>query len=100
MKTANKPVLGDAMWELVSPNAPGPSEDDCVYVIDGGSLIHRIPWQKGSTYDTIYLNYMNYVKHRYRNPVTVFDGYNDGPSTMDSTHLKRIREQMTEVHFI
>ena len=100
MKTANKPVLADAMWELVSPNAPGPSEDDCVYVIDGGSLIHRIPWQKGSTYDTIYQNYMNYVKRRYRNPVTVFDGYNDGPSTKDSTHLKRVRKQMTEVHFI
>ncbi len=65
MKTANKPVLADAMWELVSPNAPGPSEDDCVYVIDGGSLIHRIPWQKKSTYDTIYQNYMNYVKRRY-----------------------------------
>ncbi len=100
MKTANKPVLADAMGELESPNAPGPSEDNCVYVIDGGSLIHRILWQKGSTYDTIYQNYMNYVNRRYRNPITVFDGYNDGPSTKNSTDLKRVEEQMTEEHFI
>jgi len=32
----------------------GLSEDDHVYVIDSGSLLHRIPWQKGRTYNKIF----------------------------------------------
>ena len=51
MKAANKPALVDAIWALIKQDTPGPSEDDCVYVIDGGSLLHRIPWEKGHTYD-------------------------------------------------
>ena len=35
---------------LIQQDAPGPSEDDGVYVIDGGSLLHRIPWQKGTAF--------------------------------------------------
>ena len=30
----------------------------------------------------------------------MFDGYANGPSTKDNAHLRRAREQMTEVHFI
>ena len=40
MKAANKPALADAMWALMPQDAPGPSKDDCVYVINGGSLLH------------------------------------------------------------
>ena len=50
MKAANKPALADAMWALMPQDVQGPSEND-KYVVDGGSLLHRIPWQKGSTYN-------------------------------------------------
>lgn len=40
MKSANKPALADAMWVLIPQGAPQPSDDDCVFVLDGGSLLH------------------------------------------------------------
>ncbi len=51
---------------------------------DGGALLHRIPWQRGSTYDTICQKYTDYVMHHYVNPVVVFDGYSNGPSIKDN----------------
>ena len=98
MKAANKPALADAIWALMPQFVQGPSEND-VYVVDGGSLLHRIPWQKGSTYNIICQKYTDYVIQHYRRAHVVFDGYNSGPSTKDNAHLRRTREQMTEVHF-
>lgn len=46
MNAANKPVLADAIRALVPHEVQIPAETECVYVIDGGSLLHRIPWQK------------------------------------------------------
>ena len=31
------------------------------HVLDGGSLVHRIPWQRGTTYNDICRRYTNYV---------------------------------------
>ena len=59
----------------------------------------EIPWQKGSTYNIICQKYTDYVIQHYRRAHVVFDGYNSGPSTKDNAHLRRTREQMTEVHF-
>ncbi|MCG8032824.1 MAG: hypothetical protein JAZ03_11705 [Candidatus Thiodiazotropha taylori] len=33
--------------------------------------------------------YVDYVNRKYRNAAVVFDGYEDGPSTKDATHLRR-----------
>jgi len=99
MKAASKPALADAIWALMPEDVQGLSGDDHAYVIDGGSLLHRIPWQKGSTYNKIYQKYTDYVMEHYRQASVVFDGYDSGPSTKDSAHLRRTREQMTEVHF-
>ena len=68
------------VWALMPQDNQGPSEDDCVYVIDGGAL-HRIPWQKGSTYDSICKKYTDYVIHHYGRDVNVFDGYANGPGS-------------------
>jgi len=53
MKAANKPALADTIWALMPEDVQGLSD---VYVIDGSSLLHRIPWQKGSTYNKICQN--------------------------------------------
>ena len=60
MKAANKPPLADAMWALIPQYVQGPSENDNMYVVDGGLLLHRIPWQKGSTYNSICQKYTDY----------------------------------------
>ena len=48
MKAANTPALADAMWAL-----------------NAGSLLHRIPWQKGRTYYSICQRYAEYVMQYY-----------------------------------
>jgi len=51
------------------------------YVLDGGALLHRIPWNSGETYEGISSHYVRYVGDRYGNAVIVFDGYVSAPST-------------------
>ena len=34
------------------------------YVIDGGPLLHRIPWTRGENYATIYKRYFSYINER------------------------------------
>jgi len=60
-------------------------------VLDGGALLHRIPWGRGETYDLICGRYVKYVTDKYGCATLVFDGYESGPSTKDMTHGKRIR---------
>ena len=56
--------------------------------MDGGALIQRIPWIRGSTYGCIVNQYTEYVTHKYRDAVVVFDGY-DNANTKDMTHQRR-----------
>ena len=63
---------------------------DCYYyVLDGGSLIHRIPWKKSLTYGEIINSYKDLVLRSYNKCTVVFDGYSNGPSTKDMTHRRR-----------
>ena len=41
-------------------------------VLDGGSLLQRIPWSKGTTFSTICNHYVNYVTGKYYDAVVVF----------------------------
>ncbi len=58
LREPQKPVLANAIWDLVSPTTPAVL-DDVQYVLDGGALIQRIPWTRGATYHDIY--YMHSV---------------------------------------
>ena len=99
MRAANKPALADAIWDLLPRDILEPG-DNVNYVVDGGSLLHRIPWEKGTTYDSICQNYSDYVRKHYGKPVIVFDGYSDQPSTKDNTHHRRAEKHVsTPVHF-
>ena len=46
MRPANKSALADAIWVLMPKYVVGPTGHS-QYVLDGGSLVHRIPWQRG-----------------------------------------------------
>ncbi|RUM44712.1 MAG: hypothetical protein DSY80_04115, partial [Desulfocapsa sp.] len=88
---ANKAVLADALWKAVEikgvQREPG---GDIQYIIDGGALLHRIPWPRGSTYDSVCELYVRYVTQKYGAAAAiVFDGYTDDPTTKDATHLRR-----------
>ena len=59
------------------------------YVLDGGALLHRIPWPRGSTFDSVFEMYVAYVTQMYGATVFIFVGYSDVPITKDATQLRR-----------
>ena len=89
MRAANKPALADAIWALMPEDVVGPGSGQYQFVLDGGSLLHRIPWQRGTTYNDICRQYTSYVTRKYGCAIVVFDGYQDTMSTKDSTHQRR-----------
>ena len=46
----NKAVLADYLWKSMKEEQRNPS-GDVQYVLDGGALLHRVPWPRGSTYE-------------------------------------------------
>ena len=65
------------------------------YVLDGGSLIHRLEWTDGSTYNSIADAYASFTVEVYGNYTVVVDGYDGGPSTKDNAHQRRTRTKVT-----
>ncbi|KAJ8896092.1 hypothetical protein PR048_001434 [Dryococelus australis] len=65
--------------------APEKHETNHQYILDGGSIIHRLQWQNGLTYEEIAKKYSSFVASHYGSAVVVFDGYNCGPSVKDNT---------------
>ncbi len=59
------------------------------YVFDGGSLLHRLKWQEGSTYSSIACTYASFTYNLYGKATVVFDGYSRGPTTKDNAHQRR-----------
>ena len=91
LREANKPSLAKAIWEHGICGVDQVTQDNVQYVLDGGSLIHRISWVYGAKFDSICENYVNLVVRNYGLPHIVFDGYNNGPTTKDTTHLRRTK---------
>ena len=60
------------------------------YVIDGGSLIHKVKWLKKVTYKDIVQRYVSYVCAKYGENCFVFVGYGQGPSIKDHEHQLKI----------
>ena len=89
MQLANKSLLADAMWNLLGDHPQDPPNcGEVQYFLDGGSLIHRITWHRGSTYSGICTQYITYVRRRYGNAIVAFDGYEARTSTKDMTHKR------------
>ncbi|KYN03290.1 hypothetical protein ALC62_05871 [Cyphomyrmex costatus] len=75
--------------------------DNFMYVLDGGSLLHRVVWQRDILVKEIIQKYVQYVR-QYRNAVVVFDGYPDDTSNSLKTWERCRRRQGTvcrEFHF-
>ena len=100
MRAANKATLTDAIWALGECQASDRMLNETqIYVIDGGSLLQHLSWPRRVSFSGIYKLYTNFFTKKYANSVTVFDGYEIGPSTKDNTHLSRSKEKVgSEVH--
>ena len=86
-RKADKPQLGSAIRDhardAILQSVP---ETQC-HVLDGGSVLHRVPWKPGETYGRIAESYADFiVRHYGSGAIVVFDGYEDGPSIKDVIH--------------
>ncbi|GBN26700.1 hypothetical protein AVEN_259924-1 [Araneus ventricosus] len=71
------------------PERPFGNTDNLYFVLDGGSVIHRVLWPKQETFGDVYTTYRSYIKRHYGDEVTVvFDGY-----TESSVNTKVIERQ-------
>ena len=64
---------------------------DIHYFLDCGSLLRRLPWTTGSTFDEICQSFINYLLSNYgatENITVAFDGDNWLPNTKDSTNIR------------
>ena len=97
LREANKPQIANSIWSSIGPDVAS-LPDSVSYVLDGGSLLHRISWAKGQTYNEICDSYVDYVIKRYGEGTTVV--YDGKPSTKDTTHVRRTKgKQGIAVHF-
>jgi hypothetical protein len=58
-------------------------------ILDGGSLLHHLPWTKGKRYEKLCQMYVDFIIAKYGSATIVFDGYGEDPSTKDAAHLRR-----------
>ena len=94
MRSTNKADLAKCLTEkydcLVNPVDLPPI---LTTVIDGGALLHRIPWQKNSKITEIKGSYLGFVKKGLKSPesnskMVIVDGYLES-STKDNCRMKR-----------
>ena len=93
LRKADKPQLAHALVDHCSKVESEAIKDtkpltEC-YVLDGGSLLHRLPWTNGHSYGAIAQSYVDFTVRNYGLPTVVFDGYEGGPSIKDNTHQRR-----------
>ncbi|GBM59327.1 hypothetical protein AVEN_60668-1 [Araneus ventricosus] len=75
-----------------------------VYIIDGGYLLHRVIWKRGSTFSSICYNYVTYVCTKYKSTaLVIFYGYPENETvggTKCAEWARRTQKQMSsEVMF-
>ena len=68
--------------------------NNCIYIVDGGALLHRVYWVKGMAFKEIVKTYVEYVKKNYGFAYVVFDGYDS--STKSNEHLRRGQGKVTQ----
>jgi hypothetical protein len=57
-----------------------------IYVIDGGALLHLVKWLPNGTYEDIIKQYKDFLVKAFGQCTVVFDGYYNGPRTIDHKH--------------
>ena len=67
-------------------------------VLDGGLLLHKIPWQADCTFESILDPYVSCANYMIDNIDVIFDGYLDS-NAKGHCHIKRNSIQSNEIRF-
>ena len=74
MRKTQKSVLGDILKKFVVHKST--FQDDKVFVLDGGHLLHTVIWPTPSTFAEVWQSYILYVLNNFgAGSAVVFDGY-------------------------
>ena len=84
-----KPTLADALWSTVQ-NQDVSIPTQAKYILDGGALLHNIPWETGSTFSSLLQAYSGYVLRKHEKAMVVFDEHQIS-SIEDMTHRRRAK---------
>ena len=64
--------------------------DECVFIIDGGMLLHRVLWHQNYSFQSVVQSYVAYVnKHFGSDVIVVFDGYNENCNSTKALERQR-----------
>ncbi|GBM84067.1 hypothetical protein AVEN_157682-1 [Araneus ventricosus] len=93
-----------SLYKAFKPCSQNFNAESSVYIIDGGYLLHRVLWNRGSTFSSIYDNYVTYVRTKYKSTaLVIFDGYPENETvggTKCAERARRTRKQTSsEVMF-
>ncbi|CAG9770015.1 unnamed protein product [Ceutorhynchus assimilis] len=88
MRKSRKSVFYDLFNPVETPSNIG----SALYVIDGGFLLHRVPWELRERFSSILNKYVEYVKKYFGSrSIIVFDGYPDDPGEKSTKSAERLR---------
>lgn len=91
-----------SMYDIFQPSNEDIILENCVNIVDGGFILHRVIWEQNSTYSTICASYINYIQRHYgQNCTVVFDGYlNTNNSTKKTEQNRRsFAKKSVEINF-
>ena len=91
-RPANKSQLSDGLLKMLSTEhiiREELPEGYNHYVLDGGSLLHRLHWPKRTTYSDLINIYAKYIRNKYSTATVIFDEYPSYPTIKDTVHMRR-----------
>ena len=77
MRKPDKPALRKALLKEEDVISIDKMRDECMFVVDGGALLHRVCWIKGMSFSEIGKLYVDYTRKHYGEATVVFDGYKE-----------------------
>lgn len=90
MRKPTKKAIGDLLKSFTQQSK---LPENCLFIIDGGHLLHSVVWPKPSTYAGVCQAYVWYILKNYGNQSTVvFDGYESGVSTKVAEQERRAQK--------
>ena len=91
MRKGVKSILAQVLKEKVTPLSLVPAVNNPYYIVDGGYMLHSVPWPKADcTYKDVCNVYVDYVVRNRggsSNCTVIFDGYDD------TTYSTKLAEQ-------
>lgn len=73
-----------------------PKLDRCLYIIDGGFLLHKVAWPTCRTFSKIFNAYLGYVmkfKEAGKHVQVIFDGYEKSGTKDEERRMRKLKKK-------